>query len=146
LRRRTIAYWKRSAATLLNTAEDPRLSRIFQNRIIQSWTPSSSPRMEDTLMALYGVLSARSAGARRTQAGLICSVRLAAANRRCGKIKKLCEQFPIYARRFAQRPRIAIAGKSLGLFEREKFGSRWRIVTASASRADSIASPWHSSA
>ena len=40
--------------TLLNTAEDPRLSRIFQNRIIQSWeTFAEFHGMEDTLMSLY---------------------------------------------------------------------------------------------
>src|ERR1019366_7170303 len=40
--------------TLLNTAEDPRLSRVFQNRAIQSWDNFSEFHgMEETLMQLY---------------------------------------------------------------------------------------------
>ena len=39
---------------LVNTAEDPRLSRIFQNRAIQLWdTFSEFHGMEETLMSLY---------------------------------------------------------------------------------------------
>ena len=39
---------------LVNTADDPRLSRIFQNRVIQTWDAFADFHgMEETLMSLY---------------------------------------------------------------------------------------------
>jgi serine protein kinase len=53
--------------TLLNTADDPRLSRIFQNRVIQQWdTFAEFHGMEETLMSLYAYFLHRR-GARARQ-------------------------------------------------------------------------------
>jgi serine protein kinase len=112
--------------TLLNTAEDPRLSRIFQNRIIQTWdTFAEFHGMEDTLMSLYAYFLHAGAGTRRAQAGALPArpgrwwqvVARGEDQEALRAVSDLCAQG------FIERTCFTTAGNPLGLFDRDKFGA-----------------------
>jgi len=132
--------------TLVNTAEDPRLSRIFQNRIIQSWeTFSEFHGMEDTLMSLYAYfLHAAQGLEERKQVLYLLGPVGGGKSSLAEKIKKLCEQFPIYALKDSLSGRVSpLLENPLGLFEREKFGGQMEDRYGIPRRAlTGIASPW----
>jgi len=132
--------------TLVNTAEDPRLSRIFQNRIIQSWeTFSEFHGMEDTLMSLYAYfLHAAQGLEERKQVLYLLGPVGGGKSSLAEKIKKLCEQFPIYALKDSLGGRVSpLLENPLGLFEREKFGGQMEDRYGIPRRAlTGIASPW----
>jgi serine protein kinase len=132
--------------TLVNTAEDPRLSRIFQNRIIQSWeTFAEFHGMEDTLMSLYAYfLHAAQGLEERKQVLYLLGPVGGGKSSLAEKIKKLCEQFPIYALKDSLSGRVSpLLENPLGLFEREKFGTAMEDRYGIPRRAlTGIASPW----
>jgi serine protein kinase len=132
--------------TLVNTAEDPRLSRIFQNRIIQSWdTFAEFHGMEDTLMSLYAYfLHAAQGLEERKQVLYLLGPVGGGKSSLAEKIKKLCEQFPIYALKDSLGGRVSpLLENPLGLFDRDKFGAQMEDRYGIPRRAlTGIASPW----
>ncbi len=131
---------------LLNTAEDPRLSRIFQNRVIQQWdTFAEFHGMEDTLMQLYAYfLHAAQGLEERKQVLYLLGPVGGGKSSLAEKIKKLCEQFPIYALKDSASGRISpLLESPLGLFDPAKFGAQLEDRYGIPRRALSgIASPW----
>ena len=131
---------------LLNTAEDPRLSRIFQNRAIQSWdTFAEFHGMEETLMQLYAYfLHAAQGLEERKQVLYLLGPVGGGKSSLAEKIKKLAEKFPIYALKDSKSGRVSpLLESPLCLFDREKFGAlledRYGIPRRSLT---GIASPW----
>ncbi len=131
---------------LLNTAEDPRLSRIFQNRVIQTWdTFAEFHGMEDTLMSLYAYfLHAAQGLEERKQVLYLLGPVGGGKSSLAEKIKKLCEQFPIYALKDSVSGRISpLLESPLGLFDPSKFSAQLEDRYGIPRRALSgIASPW----
>jgi serine protein kinase len=131
---------------LLNTADDPRLSRIFQNRVIQQWdTFSEFHGMEETLMSLYAYfLHAAQGLEERKQVLYLLGPVGGGKSSLAEKIKSLCEQFPIYALKDSQSGRVSpLLESPLGLFNREKFGVQMEDRYGIPRRAlTGIASPW----
>src|SRR5262245_65640864 len=132
--------------TLLNPAEDPRLSRIFQNRIIQSWsTFTEFHGMEDTLMSLYAYfLHAAQGLEERKQVLYLLGPVGGGKSSLAEKIKKLCEQFPIYALKDSLSGRVSpLLENPLGLFDRDKYGGPMEDRYGIPRRAlTGIATPW----
>src|SRR5262249_38000578 len=132
--------------TLLNTAEDPRLSRIFQNRSIQIWeTFSEFHGMEETLMSLYAYfLHAAQGLEERKQVLYLLGPVGGGKSSLAEKIKKLCEQFPVYALKDPDSNRVsALLENPLCLFDREKYGQIMEDRYGIPRRAlTGIASPW----
>jgi len=132
--------------TLLNTAEDPRLSRIFQNRIIQTWdTFLEFHGMEDTLMSLYAYfLHAAQGLEERKQVLYLLGPVGGGKSSLAEKIKKLCEQYPIYALKDSLSGRVSpLLENPLGLFDRDKYGGPMEDRYGIPRRAlTGIASPW----
>jgi serine protein kinase len=111
---------------LVNTAEDPRLSRIFQNRVIQAWdTFAEFHGMEETLMSLYSYfLHAAQGLEERKQVLYLLGPVGGGKSSLAEKIKKLCEQFPIYALKDSTSGRVSpLLESPLGLFDRDRFGT-----------------------
>jgi serine protein kinase len=131
---------------LVNTAEDPRLSRIFQNRSIQLWdTFSEFYGMEETLMQLYAYfLHAAQGLEERKQVLYLLGPVGGGKSSLAEKIKKLAEQFPIYALKDPGSGRVSpLLENPLCLFEREKFGQIMEDRYGIPRRAlPGIASPW----
>jgi serine protein kinase len=132
--------------TLLNTAEDPRLSRVFQNRIIQLWdTFAEFHGMEDTLMSLYAYfLHAAQGLEERKQVLYLLGPVGGGKSSLAEKIKKLAEQFPIYSLKDSLSGRVSpLLENPLGLFDRDKFGAQMEDRYGIPRRAlTGIASPW----
>ncbi len=132
--------------TLVNTAEDPRLSRIFQNRSIQLWnTFSEFHGMEETLMSLYAYfLHAAQGLEERKQVLYLLGPVGGGKSSLAEKIKKLAEQFPIYALKDPEGGRVSpLLENPLCLFEREKYGQLMEDRYGIPRRAlTGIASPW----
>jgi len=131
---------------LVNTAEDPRASRIFQNRVIQTWdTFSEFHGMEETLMSLYAYfLHAAQGLEERKQVLYLLGPVGGGKSSLAEKIKKLCEQFPIYALKDPLSGRISpLLENPLCLFDRDKFGAQIEDRYGIPRRAlTGIASPW----
>lgn len=131
---------------LVNTAEDPRLSRIFQNRVIQAWdTFSEFYGMEETLMSLYAYfLHAAQGLEERKQVLYLLGPVGGGKSSLAEKIKKLCEKFPIYALKDPLSGRVSpLLENPLCLFDRDKFGSQLEDRYGIPRRAlTGIASPW----
>ncbi|MBV8208494.1 MAG: PrkA family serine protein kinase [Burkholderiaceae bacterium] len=131
---------------LVNTAEDPRLSRIFQNRAIQIWdTFSEFHGMEETLMSLYAYfLHAAQGLEERKQVLYLLGPVGGGKSSLAEKIKKLCEQFPVYALKDPETGRASpLLENPLCLFEREKYGPIMEDRYGIPRRAlTGIASPW----
>jgi len=131
---------------LVNTADDPRLSRIFQNRVIQTWdTFSEFHGMEETLMSLYAYfLHAAQGLEERKQVLYLLGPVGGGKSSLAEKIKSLCEQFPIYALKDSITGKVSpLLESPLGLFNREKFGAHLEDRYGIPRRALSgIASPW----
>lgn len=131
---------------LVNTADDPRLSRVFQNRVIQSWdTFSEFHGMEETLMSLYAYfLHAAQGLEERKQVLYLLGPVGGGKSSLAEKIKSLCEQFPIFALKDSVSGRVSPMLESpLGLFDREKFGAQMEDRYGIPRRAlTGIASPW----
>jgi serine protein kinase len=131
---------------LLNTADDPRLSRIFQNRVIQVWDAFSEFHgMEETLMSLYAYfLHAAQGLEERKQVLYLLGPVGGGKSSLAEKIKSLCEQFPIYAIKDTLSGRVSpVLESPLGLFDREKFGAQMEDKYGIPRRAlTGIASPW----
>ena len=132
--------------TLMNTAEDPRLSRVFQNRIIQLWDSFTEFHgMEDTLMSLYAYfLHAAQGLEERKQVLYLLGPVGGGKSSLAEKIKKLAEQFPIYSLKDSLSGRVSpLLENPLGLFERDKFGAQMEDRYGIPRRAlTGIASPW----
>ncbi len=131
---------------LVNTAEDPRLSRIFQNRVIQSWdTFSEFHGMEETLMNLYAYfLHAAQGLEERKQVLYLLGPVGGGKSSLAEKIKSLCEQFPIYALKDSLTGKVSpLLESPLGLFNRERYGAQMEDKFGIPRRAlTGIASPW----
>ncbi|GAB4464578.1 MAG: PrkA family serine protein kinase [Burkholderiaceae bacterium] len=131
---------------LVNTAEDPRLSRIFQNRVIQTWdTFSEFHGMEETLMSLYAYfLHAAQGLEERKQVLYLLGPVGGGKSSLAEKIKKLCEKYPIYALKDPLSGRISpLLENPLCLFDRDKFGPQLEDRYGIPRRAlTGIASPW----
>lgn len=131
---------------LVNTAEDPRLSRIFQNRIIQTWdTFSEFHGMEDTLMNLYAYFLHAAQGLEEKKQVLYLLGPVGGGKSSLAeKIKKLCEVYPIYALKDSLSGRVSpLLESPLGLFDRDKFGAQLEDRYGIPRRAlTGIASPW----
>jgi serine protein kinase len=131
---------------LVSTADDPRMSRIFQNRVIQSWdTFAEFHGMEDTLMQLYAYfLHAAQGLEERKQVLYLLGPVGGGKSSLAEKIKKLCEQFPIYALKDTVGNRISpLLESPLALFDRDKFGPMLEDRFGIPRRAlTGIASPW----
>lgn len=131
---------------LVNTAEDPRLSRIFQNRVIQTWdTFSEFYGMEETLMSLYAYfLHAAQGLEERKQVLYLLGPVGGGKSSLAEKIKKLCEKFPIYALKDPLSGRVSpLLENPLCLFDRDKFGAQLEDRYGIPRRAlTGIASPW----
>ncbi len=131
---------------LLNTADDPRLSRIFQNRVIQTWdTFAEFHGMEETLMSLYAYfLHAAQGLEERKQVLYLLGPVGGGKSSLAEKIKSLCEQFPIYALKDSHTGKVSpLLESPLGLFSREKFGAQMEDRYGIPRRAlTGIASPW----
>ncbi len=131
---------------LVNTAEDPRLSRIFQNRVIQTWdTFSDFYGMEETLMSLYAYfLHAAQGLEERKQVLYLLGPVGGGKSSLAEKIKKLCEKFPIYALKDPLSGRVSpLLENPLCLFDRDKFGAQLEDRYGIPRRAlTGIASPW----
>ncbi|MCA3217196.1 MAG: PrkA family serine protein kinase [Burkholderiales bacterium] len=131
---------------LVNTADDPRLSRIFQNRVIQSWdTFSDFHGMEETLMQLYAYfLHAAQGLEERKQVLYLLGPVGGGKSSLAEKIKALCERYPIYALKDSLTGRVSpLLESPLGLFNREKFGPVLEDRYGIPRRAlTGIASPW----
>jgi serine protein kinase len=131
---------------LVNTAEDPRLSRIFQNRSIQVWdTFSEFHGMEETLMSLYAYfLHAAQGLEERKQVLYLLGPVGGGKSSLAEKIKKLCEQYPVYALKDTDSSRVSpLLENPLCLFDREKYGQLMEDRYGIPRRAlTGIASPW----
>lgn len=131
---------------LVNTADDPRLSRVFQNRVIQSWdTFSEFHGMEETLMSLYAYfLHAAQGLEERKQVLYLLGPVGGGKSSLAEKIKSLCEQFPIFALKDSVSGRVSpLLESPLGLFDREKFGAQMEDRYGIPRRAlTGIATPW----
>jgi serine protein kinase len=131
---------------LVNTAEDPRLSRIFQNRIIQNWdTFSDFHGMEETLMQLYAYfLHAAQGLEERKQVLYLLGPVGGGKSSLAEKIKTLCERYPIYALKDSLSGRVSpLLESPLGLFGRDKYGQMMEDKYGIPRRAlTGIASPW----
>ena len=131
---------------LVNTAEDARLSRIFQNRVIQSWdTFTEFHGMEETLMSLYAYfLHAAQGLEERKQVLYLLGPVGGGKSSLAEKIKSLCEAFPIYALKDPISGKISpLLESPLGLFDRERFGPQLEDRYGVPRRALSgIATPW----
>lgn len=131
---------------LLNTAEDARLSRIFQNRVIQTWdTFSDFHGMEETLMSLYAYfLHAAQGLEERKQVLYLLGPVGGGKSSLAEKIKALCEAYPIYALKDPVSGRVSpLLESPLGLFSREKYGQLMEDRFGIPRRAlTGVASPW----
>jgi serine protein kinase len=131
---------------LVNTAEDARLSRIFQNRVIQSWdTFTEFHGMEETLMSLYAYfLHAAQGLEERKQVLYLLGPVGGGKSSLAEKIKSLCEAYPIYALKDPISGKISpLLESPLGLFDRERFGPQLEDRYGVPRRALSgIATPW----
>jgi len=131
---------------LVNTADDARLSRIFQNRVIQTWdTFAEFHGMEETLMSLYAYfLHAAQGLEERKQVLYLLGPVGGGKSSLAEKIKSLCEQFPIYTLRDTLTGKISpLLESPLGLFPRDKFGAQMEDRYGIPRRAlTGIASPW----
>ncbi len=131
---------------LVNTAEDARLSRIFQNRVIQQWdTFSEFHGMEDTLMQLYAYfLHAAQGLEERKQVLYLLGPVGGGKSSLAEKIKKLCEKFPIYALKDGVSGRVSpLLESPLNLFDRDRFGPILEEKYGIPRRAlTGLASPW----
>ena len=83
---------------LVNTADDARLSRIFQNRVIQTWDVFADFHgMEETLMSLYAYFLHAAQGLEEKKQVLYLLGPVGGGKSSLAeKIKSLCELFPIY--------------------------------------------------
>ena len=131
---------------LVNTADDARLSRIFQNRVIQAWDAFADFHgMEETLMSLYAYfLHAAQGLEERKQVLYLLGPVGGGKSSLAEKIKSLCEAFPIYTLRDSESGRISpLLESPLGLFPRDKFGAQMEDRYGIPRRAlTGIASPW----
>jgi serine protein kinase len=131
---------------LVNTADDARLSRIFQNRVIQSWDAFADFHgMEETLMSLYAYfLHAAQGLEERKQVLYLLGPVGGGKSSLAEKIKSLCEQFPIYTLKDSVTGRLSPMLESpLGLFPRERFGAEMEDRYGIPRRAlTGIATPW----
>jgi serine protein kinase len=131
---------------LVNTAEDPRLSRIFQNRSIQLWdTFSEFHGMEETLMSLYAYfLHAAQGLEERKQVLYLLGPVGGGKSSLAEKIKKLCEQYAVYSLKDPDSGRVSpLLENPLCLFDREKYGQLMEDRYGIPRRAlTGIASPW----
>ena len=131
---------------LVNTAEDPRLSRIFQNRSIQLWdTFTEFHGMEETLMSLYAYfLHAAQGLEERKQVLYLLGPVGGGKSSLAEKIKKLCEQYAVYSLKDPDSGRVSpLLENPLCLFEREKYGQLMEDRYGIPRRAlTGIASPW----
>jgi serine protein kinase len=131
---------------LVNTADDARLSRIFQNRVIQSWDAFADFHgMEETLMSLYAYfLHAAQGLEERKQVLYLLGPVGGGKSSLAEKIKSLCEQFPIYTLKDSVTGRLSPMLESpLGLFQRERFGAEMEDRYGIPRRAlTGIATPW----
>lgn len=131
---------------LLNTAEDARLSRVFQNRVIQAWdTFADFHGMEETLMSLYAYfLHAAQGLEERKQVLYLLGPVGGGKSSLAEKIKGLCEQYPIYALKDPASGRVSpLLESPLGLFNREKYGAQMEDRFGIPRRAlTGVASPW----
>ncbi len=131
---------------LVNTADDPRLSRIFQNRVIQTWDAFADFHgMEETLMSLYAYfLHAAQGLEERKQVLYLLGPVGGGKSSLAEKIKSLCEQFPIYTLKDSITGRLSPMLESpLGLFPRDRFGPEMEDRYGIPRRAlTGIATPW----
>jgi serine protein kinase len=131
---------------LVNTADDVRLSRIFQNRVIQTWdTFAEFHGMEETLMSLYAYfLHAAQGLEERKQVLYLLGPVGGGKSSLAEKIKSLCEQFPIYTLKDSLTGKICpLLESPLGLFPRDKFGKQMEDRYGIPRRSlTGIASPW----
>ena len=131
---------------LVNTADDPRLSRIFQNRVIQTWDAFADFHgMEETLMSLYAYfLHAAQGLEERKQVLYLLGPVGGGKSSLAEKIKSLCEQFPIYTLKDSITGRLSPMLESpLGLFPRDRFGAEMEDRYGIPRRAlTGIATPW----
>ena len=131
---------------LVNTAEDPRLSRIFQNRSIQLWdTFTEFHGMEETLMSLYAYfLHAAQGLEERKQVLYLLGPVGGGKSSLAEKIKKLCEQYAVYSLKDPDSGRVSpLLENPLCLFDREKYGQLMEDRYGIPRRAlTGIASPW----
>jgi serine protein kinase len=131
---------------LVNTADDVRLSRIFQNRVIQTWdTFAEFHGMEETLMSLYAYfLHAAQGLEERKQVLYLLGPVGGGKSSLAEKIKSLCEQFPIYTLKDSLTGKISpLLESPLGLFPRDKFGKQMEDRYGIPRRSlTGIASPW----
>ena len=131
---------------LVNTADDARLSRIFQNRVIQTWdTFSDFHGMEETLMSLYAYfLHAAQGLEERKQVLYLLGPVGGGKSSLAEKIKSLCEQFPIYTLKDSVSGKVSpLLESPLGLFPRDKYGAQMEDRYGIPRRAlTGIASPW----
>ncbi len=131
---------------LVNTAEDPRLSRIFQNRSIQLWDAFVEFHgMEETLMSLYAYfLHAAQGLEERKQVLYLLGPVGGGKSSLAEKIKKLAEQYAIYALKDPDSGRVSpLLENPLCLFDREKYGQLMEDRYGIPRRAlTGIASPW----
>jgi serine protein kinase len=131
---------------LVNTADDARLSRIFQNRVIQTWdTFADFHGMEETLMSLYAYfLHAAQGLEERKQVLYLLGPVGGGKSSLAEKIKSLCEQFPIYTLKDTLSGKVSpLLESPLGLFPRDRFGTEMEDRYGIPRRAlTGIASPW----
>ena len=131
---------------LVNTADDARLSRIFQNRVIQTWdTFADFHGMEETLMSLYAYfLHAAQGLEERKQVLYLLGPVGGGKSSLAEKIKSLCEQFPIYTLKDTISGKVSpLLESPLGLFPRDRFGAEMEDRYGIPRRAlTGIASPW----
>ena len=131
---------------LVNTADDARLSRIFQNRVIQTWdTFADFHGMEETLMSLYAYfLHAAQGLEERKQVLYLLGPVGGGKSSLAEKIKSLCEQFPIYTLKDTTSGKVSpLLESPLGLFPRDRFGADMEDRYGIPRRAlTGIASPW----
>jgi serine protein kinase len=131
---------------LVNTADDARLSRIFQNRVIQTWDVFADFHgMEETLMSLYAYfLHAAQGLEERKQVLYLLGPVGGGKSSLAEKIKSLCEMFPIYTLKDTVSGKVSpLLESPLGLFPRDKFGEQMEDRYGIPRRAlTGIASPW----
>ena len=131
---------------LVNTADDARLSRIFQNRVIQTWDVFADFHgMEETLMSLYAYFLHAAQGLEEKKQVLYLLGPVGGGKSSLAeKIKSLCEQFPIYTLKDTVSGKVSpLLESPLGLFPRDKFGAQMEDRYGIPRRAlTGIASPW----
>ena len=131
---------------LVNTADDARLSRIFQNRVIQTWDVFADFHgMEETLMSLYAYFLHAAQGLEEHKQVLYLLGPVGGGKSSLAeKIKSLCEQFPIYTLKDMVSGKVSpLLESPLGLFPRDKFGAQMEDKYGIPRRAlTGIASPW----